>query len=179
MSNYRFPKTLREIWDRADARYKSGVTGPANLFPDEDLAFIHSIGHSAVEVFDFIDDCNRYDGEPDFETFLLLASLRRHYFLHVMKGEQSKKIVDTGDLPAKSEKARGIEWLPRLIEKARAKLRGEMSDDLMYGCSGDRGFSKKHDIHLAEILQFVMEHFDDTEAIVDFVVMNSKAPVEA
>ncbi len=179
MSNYLFQQTLKDIWDRADAKYKAGTTGPANLFTDEDLAFLHSIGHSAVEVFDFVDDCNRYGGDPDFETFLLLASLRRHYFLHVMKRKQSDKIVDTGDLPPKKEKVRGIEWLPRLIGKARAKLRGEMSDDLMYGCAGDREFCRKHDIHLAEILQFVMEHFDDTESIIDFVVMNSKAPAEA
>ena len=102
-----------------------------------------------------------------------------NYFLHIMKGQPADKIVDTGDLPPKSDAVREIVWLPRLIEKARAKLRGEMSDDLMYGCSGDREFSKTHDIHLADILQFVMEHYDDTNAIVDFVVMNSKAPVES
>ena len=85
------------------------------------------------------------------------------------------KVVDTGDLPPKKDAVRGIEWLPRLIEKARAKLRGEMSDDLMYLCGGDRKFFKKHDIHPADFLQFVMNNFEDDEAIIDFVIRNSKA----
>ena len=32
----------------------------------------------------------------------------------------------------------GIAWLPRILVKARLKLRGEMPADLMYGCGGDR-----------------------------------------
>lgn len=178
MTNYLFQQTLKSIWDNGDAKYKDGVRGAGNLFTEEELSFLHSIGHSAQEAYDFIEDSINYDGELDFETFLLLAALRRYYFMHIMKGESADKIVDTGDLPAKSEAVRGISWLPRLIEKARAKLRGEMSDDLMYGCAGDREFSRTHEIHLADLLQHVIEHFDDTDAIVDFVVENSKAPAE-
>lgn len=178
MSNYLFQENLRTIWEAADAKYKSGVRGAGNVFGQDDLKFLHSIGHSAQEAYDFVEDWNNY-GEPDFGTFLLLAGLRRYYFLHIMKGAQADRIVDTVDLPPKTDSVRGIVWLPRLIEKARAKLRGEMSDDLMYGCGGDRDFSRKHEIHLADLLQFVMEHYDDTQAIVDFVAINSKAPVES
>ncbi len=178
MSNYLFQQNLKRIWEKADVLYKEGKRGTANLFEEEDLNFLHSIGHSAQEAYDFVEDWNNYGG-PDFETFLMLAGIRRYYFLHTMKAQQADKIVDTVDLPPKTESVRGIVWLPRLIEKARAKLRGEMSDDLMYGCGGDRDFSMAHEIHLADILQFVMEHFDDTDAIVDFIAVNSKAPIES
>ena len=92
-----------------------------------------------------------------------------------MRGTSSDVVVDTGDLPPKMDAVRGIEWLPRLMPKARAKLRGEMSDDLMYCCGGDRKFFKTHNIHPAEFLAFVMEHFEDDEAIIDFVAARSEA----
>jgi len=91
-----------------------------------------------------------------------------------MRGRPGTKVVDTGDLPPKKDKVRRIVWLPRLIEKARAKLRGEMSDDLMYCCGGDRHFFRDHDIHPAEFLAFVAGHFDQDEAIIDFVQRRSK-----
>jgi len=42
----------------------------------------------------------------------------------------------------------GIEWLPRIIPKTKAKLRGELRD-LMYCCGGDRRFFQAHSIHPA------------------------------
>ena len=155
-----------------------GQRGSGTYFDEQELAFLASIGQKAQEVYDFAEDYNNY-GEPGFETFQALATLRRHYFLYEMLGQPGDKIVDTGDLPPKAEAVDGIEWLPRLIEKARAKLRGEMSDDLMYGCGGDRGFFKKHGIAAHDFLLFVMRHFDDNAAIVEFVKRHSIAREDA
>ena len=174
MSNYDYQQTLRAIWEKAVTLYEAGNRESGTYFDADEAAFLASIGHSAQEVYDFAEDRVNY-GEPDCETFLLVAALRRHYFLNVMKGVKSDVIVDTGDLPPKTDAIRDIEWLPRLMPKARAKLRGEMSDDLMYGCGGDRKFFKLHDIHPAEFLAFVMDHFEDDEAIIDFVAARSEA----
>ena len=35
-------------------------------------------------------------------------------------------------------------YLPRILAKARAKLRGELDPDIMFCCGGDRNFLKKH-----------------------------------
>ena len=174
MSHYTFHQTLKRIWEKAVDLYEAGNRDSATYFDKDELAFLESVGHSAREVYDFAEDKVKY-GEPDLETFLLIAAQRRHYFLNVMGGKKSDKVVDTPDLTPKTESVRGIEWLPRLIEKARAKLRGEMSDDLMFCCGGDRKFFKTHDIHPAEFLNFVIGHFDDDEAIIDFVVSRSEA----
>ncbi len=173
MNNYDYQTNLRKIWEKAVSLYKDGKRDSSTYFNRNEKAFLKAIGHSAQEVYDFAEDFNNY-GEPDYETFVMLADLRFHYFLDVMRGQKGTRVVDTGDLPPKTDKARRIVWLPRLIEKARAKLRGEMSDDLMYCCGGDRKFFKKHDIHPAEFLAFVSKHFDEDEAIIDFVQRRSK-----
>lgn len=172
-SHYTFHQELKAVWEKAVKTYESGNRDSGTYFNKKETAFLDSIGHTAQEVFDFAEDFVGA-GEPDFETFLLIAGLRRHYFLNVMNAEKCDKVVDTGDLPPKTDSVRGIEWLPRIIPKARAKLRGEMSDDLMFGCGGDRKFFKTHDIHPAEFLAFVMQNFDNDDVIIDFVVSRSK-----
>jgi hypothetical protein len=67
----------------------------------------------------------------------------------------SKHQIDMAKLPAKDDQAEGIGWLPRLIPKAEAKLRGEMPDDLMYGCGGDRRFFRENKVDPAEFLRHV------------------------
>jgi hypothetical protein len=169
-----FHITLRAVYDKAIQLYKAGNMDSSTYFDAAEAGFLADIGHSAQEVFDFAEDAVKY-GEPDFETFLLLASARAHYFRFYMNSTPSEAVVDTGDLPPKTEAVDGIEWLPRLIEKARAKLRGEMSDDLMYGCGGDRKFFKSHDIHPVTFLALVASRGEDTQAIIDWVRQNSKA----
>ncbi|HSH09016.1 MAG TPA: DUF5069 domain-containing protein [Oceanipulchritudo sp.] len=168
MKNYDFQRPLKQIWQKAVTLYEAGNRSCGTYFDNDELAFLAAIGHTAREVFDFAEDFVNY-GDPDFETFLLIAAMRRDYFLNEMQGKAGDKVVDTGDLPPKAEAVRGIEWLPRLIAKARTKLRGEMSEDLMYCCGGDRNFFKTYDIHPAEFLAFVRGHFNDDEAIIDFV----------
>jgi len=82
-------------------------------------------------------------------------------------------VLDENRLPPKTDAVRGIEWLPRLLPKARAKLRGELPPSLMYCCGGDRRFFKAHDIYPAEFLSLVWRHGPDDAAIVDWVVRRS------
>ncbi len=176
-SHYAFQQALRPLWEKAVTLYQAGNRASATFFDAGDRAFLAAIGHTAQEVYDFAEDFARY-GEPDFETFLLIAAQRRDYFLNVLGGRAGEKTVNTENLPPKTARVRGIEWLPRLIAKARAKLRGEMADDLMYGCGGDRAFFRAHDIHPAEFLAVVARHFDDDAAIVDFVAARSKSAAQ-
>jgi hypothetical protein len=75
------------------------------------------------------------------------------------------------DLPGRGNELGGLPYLPRIITKARAKLRGELDPDLMFGCGGDRSFLRKHgDIHPADFLRHVWAARDNDQAIVDYVL---------
>ena len=177
MSEYDWPIRFREVYDAATARYRKGERAPQKLFSKTELEFLASIGCSAQELFDFIDDLARY-GEPAYEPTLLTTAVRREYFRLVQNGVPSTKQIDMDNLPAKTAAVEGIEWLPRLIEKARAKLRGEMPADLMYGCGGDRPFLRSVNIELAEFLRLVWMCGDDNRRIVEYV-KNRRAQLSA
>jgi hypothetical protein len=159
---------FRNIWDRAVAAWKQGKHSAKAMFSPEDVAFLTSIGCTAQELFDFVDDSLNY-GDLDYETALAVTGIRRRYFLEVMQGKSTGRVVPMSTLPAKSAKVDGIAWLPRLIAKARIKLRGEMEPDLMYGCGGDRPFLREHNLTLSEFLQLVWDKGDDDRAIVEAV----------
>lgn len=138
------------------------------MFEAEDVAFLASIGCTAQELFDFVDDALDYD-DLDFETVLAVTAIRREYFLNVMQGRPTGHVAPMRELPAKAAQVDGIAWLPRLIAKARIKLRGEMDPDLMYGCAGDRPFLRRHKLTLQQFLQIVWEKGDNNRAIIDAV----------
>ena len=100
--------------------------------------------------------------------------LHHNYFLNVQNGVSSKVVLDEARLPAKTDTAKGIEWLPRIIPKAKAKLKGELPASLMYCCGGDRRFFKAHDILPAEFLGVVWRNGDKDAATVDWVVARGK-----
>jgi hypothetical protein len=145
------------------------------MFQAEDVAFLATIGCTAQELFDFADDSLEYD-DLDFETALAVTAIRREYFLHVMHGKSTGHVVPMHELPAKSAQADGIAWLPRLITKARIKLRGEMDPDLMYGCAGDRPFLRERNMTLPQFLQIVWDNGDDDRAIIDAVKKAAARP---
>jgi hypothetical protein len=177
MNEYDWPVRFGEVYDAATERYRKDERTPQRLFSKSELEFLASIGCTAQELFDFIDDLARY-GEPDYETTLLTTAVRRDYFRLVQNGVRSTKQIDMDDLPAKTEEVDGIAWLPRLIEKARVKLRGEMPPDLMYGCGGDRPFLRSVNVELAEFLRLVWFCGDDNRRIVDYV-KNRRAHLSA
>jgi hypothetical protein len=159
---------FRGVWERGTQAWKEGRRSEQTMFAADDTRFLASIGCTAQELFDFIDDSLNY-GDLDCETAEAVTEIRRRYFLEVMGGKPSGRVVPMSTLPAKSAEVDGIPWLPRLIAKARIKLQGEMEPDLMYGCGGDRPFLREHHLTLPEFLQLVWDKGDDDRAIVDAV----------
>lgn len=166
MNHYDYHKYLRPIWDKAVDLYEKGNRDPESYFDAGESAYLASIGVNAQEVFDSAEDWVN-SREPDFETFVLVHDLRRHYFVTVQQGEPSGHVFELESFPPKDAEMEGIAWLPRLWFKSLAKLRGELPADLMYGCGGDRRFFKEHDVHPAEFLRWVYENEDDPKVIVE------------
>jgi hypothetical protein len=169
MQNYHWPDTFREVHNRAVEKYKAGTQTAAALFSKEDAAFLASIGCKTQELFDFVEDFVR-GGEPSFEITLLITAVRREYFLVMQNGKPSGRLLDMNTLPSKSAELAGIRWLPRIIEKAKAKLHGEMPDELMFGCGGDRPFLASVNIEPSEFLRLVWSAENDTQKIADYVI---------
>jgi hypothetical protein len=170
MAHYGFPASFRKVYDHAVAAYRQGQRSAASMFSPEQLAFLSANGITAQHLYDYAEDENNYAGEPGFDHALGIELIRRDYFLNVQSGRASTTVLDESKLPAKTDAVRGIEWLPRIIPKAKAKLRGELPASLMYGCGGDRKFFKAHDILPAEFLSLVWRNEKNDEAIIEWVV---------
>jgi hypothetical protein len=168
MDNYNWPKQFRELFEDTLDAYRGGKRDAETLFDAEQRLFLSELGATPQEIFDFVED-TFHGQEPGFETSLLITAVRRDYFLTVQKGKRSTRVIDMDQLPPKAAQLEGIEWLPRIIEKARAKLRGEMPPDLMYCCGGDCAFLREHGIHAADFLREVWAAGDDTPSLMRFV----------
>tara|TARA_R110002111_G_scaffold204598_1_gene269304 strand:+ start:188 stop:712 length:525 start_codon:yes stop_codon:yes gene_type:complete len=169
MNHYTYQKTLKTIWEDAVAQYQSGNRQPDSYFDSATLADLASVGLNTMDVYDYAEDFVNHGG-PDFETFLMVCEARRDYFLTAQSGKRSNNVIDSSSLPAKTDEAAGIVWLPRIMPKALAKLRGELPADTMYGCSGDQRFFRENDIHPAEFLRAAWAYEEDTSKLVDWVV---------
>jgi hypothetical protein len=168
MQHHNYSIQLKAIWDHAVALYNSGNRKPDTFFNEATLAELASIGLNEMDIFDPVED--HLDGaEIDFSTFLLVSDARRDYFLNKQDGKASTHTLDRNTLPAKDSEVRGIVWLPRIMPKALAKLRGELPPETMYGCGGDRRFFKANNIHPAEFLRAVWAYEDEPEKLIDWV----------
>ena len=166
MSTYDWSDQFRRVFDRAAAACRSGQRDPAKMFSPEEVQQLAALGCSAQEMFDFADDSVRY-GEPSCETALLITAVRRAYFLEEMNRRPSGRTITMDSLPAKDAELGGLRWLPRLMAKARAKLRGEMPVELMFGCSGDRKFLHEVGWHPADFLRLVWTTGGDARQILE------------
>lgn len=173
MKHYEFSLTFRSVYDKAVTLYARGQRGADTFFNAEEIHFLSANGLTAQHLYDYAEDHNNYDGEPGFGIALGIELVRRDYFLNVQHGQPSATVLDEASLPPKTAAIRGIEWLPRIIPKAKAKLRGELPASLMYCCGGDRRFLKEHDILPAEFLSIVWRNIDNDDAIVDWVARRS------
>ncbi len=169
MNDHDWQNEFRHLWERAVTAWRAGRRTPGTMFSAEDKTFLAGIGCTAQELFDFVDDNQRYGGDPDLETSLAVTAIRRDYFLSVLGGKPAARCVTMESLPPKSAEVDGISWLPRLIVKARHKLRGEMPDELMYGCAGDRPFLRRMNMTLPQFLALVRDAGDDDRRIVTAV----------
>ena len=78
--------------------------------------------------------------------------------------------ITAADLPTFGDELGGMAYLPRILRKARAKLRGELDPDIMFCCGGDRKFLREHGgIHPADFLRQVWAAGDNDMKIVEFV----------
>ena len=169
MNDHEWRQEFRQVWDRAVAAWHAGRRTPGSMFGAADAAFLATLGCNTQELFDFVDDAQRYDGDPDCETSLAVTAIRRDHFLNVLGGKSTGRTATMASLPAKSAEVDGIAWLPRLIVKARLKLRGEMPADLMYGCAVDRPFLRRMNMTLPQFLELVRDSGDDDRRIVNAV----------
>ena len=160
--------TFTELFEKSVTKYHQGHEKASGLVDEAGSQFLRSIGYSEQEFFDFVEDFAK-GGEPTLETALSVAEVRRDYFLEEQKGQFSPKTISMTDLPSKDAEIEGIGWLPRLMPKAEAKLRGEMPPDLMYGCGGDRKFFKAHNINPAEFLRRTWAASGNQEKMVAWV----------
>ena len=177
MSHYDFTTKFRALYDQAVKRYATGSRGADTYFNAEERAFLAANGITAQHLYDYAEDHNNDEGQPGYDRALAIEIVRRDYFLNAQRGIASTKILDESTLPSKNSALRGIEWLPRIIPKAKAKLRGELPPSLMYCCGGDRAFLQRHDFFPAEFLSVVWRHENDDAAIIDWVVHRSSAKV--
>ena len=166
--NQSWEKELRTIYEEAVGHYQQGGRRPDRVIPSTGLAFLASSGTTSQELYDFVEDWSEV-GEPPFETVAGITAVRRDYFFRIQGGEPSSQKISMESLPPGSSALGGYRWLPRIIAKARDKLRGEMPPDLMYGCGADRPFLRKVGIAPADFLRIVWEAGNDDQAILKAV----------
>jgi hypothetical protein len=174
MKNYDFPAQFQALYNQALDLYSKGRRGADTYFDGTQTAWLAANGITPQHLYDYAED-EASDHEPGFGHALCIEVFRRNYFLNVQGGKPSGAVLDVAKMPAKGDKAKGIEWLPRIIPKAKAKLRGELPASLMYCCGGDRRFFKTHDILPSEFLGVVWRNGDDDAATIDWVVARSNA----
>ena len=166
--------TFLALFDRCVTVYRSGNQNFETYYTSDDLRFFSEIGYKPREFFDFVEDfCE--DGEPSVSTALLVAAVRRDYFLAVQNRASGGRLLTRDDIPTFGDELEGMAYLPRILAKARAKLRGELDPDLMFGCGGDRNFLRKHGgIHPADFLRQVWAAGDDDRKLAEWVALQKE-----
>lgn len=168
MSHYDFAPRFEQLYQKAVDRYGQGARQATGLFDAAEAAWLAANGISPQHLFDYAEDQANY-GEPGLANAIAIETLRRNHFINVQHGRPTGTVLDPATMPAKSDAVDGIAWLPRLLPKARAKLRGELPPSLMYGCGGDRAFFREHDICPAEFLDLISRHPDSDAPIIAWV----------
>ena len=157
------------LFDRCLSRYRTGDRDWSRYYDAADLALLSSIGYRQREFFDFVEDFGD-GGDPTPSTALLIAAIRREFFLFHQAGVSSRQVLRPENLPTFGDAIGGIHYLPRVLAKARAKLRGELDPDIMFCCGGDRRFLRDHGgIHPADFLRKVLDAAEDDWKVVEYV----------
>jgi len=163
--NDQFLKLFRNCVEK----YRGGNDDFHSYYTADDISFLASIGCKPRELFDFVEDLVDED-VPSESTALLIANVRRDYLLAEQKGTLSEHEITTDYLPTFGDTLDGKSYFPRILTKARAKLRGELDPDIMFGCGGDRKFLREHgDIHPSDFLRHVWASGDNDTHIIKYV----------
>ena len=153
--------------------YEKGLRNIHSMFSKDEEIFLATIGATPQEIFDFVEDwCD--DGDPDPETALAITRIRRDYFLNQQEGKFPAHRKPESEFPARGASLAGMEWFPRIIAKAQAKLLGELPSDLMYACGGDRRFLNRVNVTPVEFLEKVRDAGENLDEIVQFVTNRSQ-----
>ena len=160
-----------QIFTEAVYRYHEQMRQPAErFFLPEELELLTSIGYTAQEMYDYVEDYAT-QGEPTPSTALLIAAVRRAFFLTVQRGMAGGSQLLEKDLPRENEEFQDIAYLPRIISKAEAKLDGTLPKTVMYYCAKDRAFLRNHgDIHPADFLYVVWWAHRNKQKVVSYVL---------
>jgi hypothetical protein len=167
-------KRLRALYDKAVSLYRAGNRNDATYFTGDEKSFLTSVGLRPINVYDYAEDFVN-SGEPDWDTYLLIAAARRDHFLFEQQGIGNPAEIRPDELPPKRATLDGIPWLPRIIKKARCFLEGALCHDIMYCCGGDRHFLREHGLHPADFLRAVWAAKGDDKAILAFVKESGNA----
>lgn len=173
MKEFSWDQTFLALFDRCVRHYQQGDADPLRWYSATDHRFLRSIGCKPREFADFVEDFAG-GGEPTPGTALLVAAVRRDYFRHIQQGVASTVEREADTLPARDATLAGIPWLPRILQKARNKLRGENSPDIMFCCGGDRRFLKDFDIHPADFLRLVWEAGEEDQPILNYLQQRTR-----
>ena len=164
---------FREVYDNAMQLYKAGRRDPENLVSPDQAVFLISIGCIAQELYDFVEDWVEM-GDPTFDVVLRITAIRREYFLTEQHGHLLIPPMSNDAFPPRDATLGGFSWLPRIIAKAKAKLRGELPPELMYGCGNDRRFLKSIGTDPEDFLRVIWDTGDDEQKVLEYVKAKAK-----
>ncbi len=166
---------FNEIFRDAVARYHENNRNVETFFTDKEFAFLASIGLKPRDLFNYVEDYAN-EGEPSPSTVLLITAVRRDYFVAIQhKKHAIEPMLMASDLPTPGDKLSGIAYLPRIIMKAQAWMRGALPPDVMYCCSLDREFLTEHGhINPADFLRVVWAAGNEPEKVAAFVMASKK-----
>lgn len=176
MQHREWTETFRHVFENAVERYQAGERDPEQMVLLAEATFLASIGSTPHELFDYVEDWCEV-GEPPFETVLAIAAICDEYFVSVQHGARSPRLLSADSFTSGADCLGGFRWLPRIIAKARAKLRGELPAELMYGCGGDRAFLKRIGMPPEEFLRLVWDAGDEDGKILAGVEQSAGAAV--
>lgn len=164
---------FKELYNRTIGRMRTGERDLSRLFDAKDRAFLRSIGSKPIEMFDACDDFLN-GGVPTPAETLRIHEIRREHF-HNHQGGKFPPLKT--DVRGRDSQMGGIRWLPRAIDKARAKLEGRLGDELYYPCGGDRGMLTELGLGRVEFFEIVRDNPTD-EAVLREVLKRRKPPAK-
>ena len=170
-------KRLRAVYDKAISLYRAGNRDDTTYFTEDETRFLASVGLRPINVYDYAEDFVT-SGEPDWETYLLIAAARRDHFLFEQQGVENMQEIRADQLPSKRTTLEGIPWLPRIIEKAHCFLGARFAMTLCTVAAGDRHFLREHGLHPADFLRVVSAAKGDNQKILAFVKGLEKQSVQ-
>lgn len=162
-SHFDWEHEFRRCYERAQERYQQGDRQPVQWFDSRQLGFLRAIGAKPTELMDFVEDAP----ELSYGDALMITAVRREFFILVQRGQWTNRDVPLDTIPPKDAVLAGWVWLPRILAKARARLRGELPPELMYGCGGDRAFLRRVNLHSADFLRLVWQAGEDEQQVVE------------